>query len=275
MIPVFLASVAVLMLATPGPRPLYTDPGNHGVVIPYAMQGTLGVSGISVQALPTMILVTGIAPGSPAALADLPSPTKYRVRIAAIDGVLVEDLPESALKASFGSDREDVALTLGRKGPDDVEELLVGPFRVPLSGRAINHAQAQRIARQERYGEASAFAEPGELAERMLLAAKDDAAAADPDHANDVASIVTGATGVRARAQRLRQEVAEDRQQELLDRADFLADQGYFPAALKVLEGVQATGAFGELRRVREVDWKRALEAREAIKAGEDRPRRR
>jgi hypothetical protein len=271
MIPLVLA----LAIAAADPRPLYTDPGNHGVVIPYRMQGTLGVSGITVQALPTMILVTGIAPGSPAELADLPSPAKYRVRIAAVDGVLVEDLPEPALMASFGSDREDVALTLGRKGPGDAEEMLVGPFRVPLSARAINHAQAQRIARQGHFGEAAAFAEPGELAERMLLTAHDAAAADDPDHSNDVASVVTGATSVRARAQMLRLEAAEERQRDLLDRADFLAEQGNYPAALKVLEGVQATGAFGELRRVREADWRRAIEARKAVKEGDERPRRR
>ncbi|MDB5098217.1 MAG: hypothetical protein JWM80_2638 [Cyanobacteria bacterium RYN_339] len=274
----FLLSVALGLAfaapaaATPGPRPLYTDPGNHGVVLDYQLQGTLGVSGISVRALPTMLLVTAIAPGSPAALVDLPSPAKYRVRIAAIDGVVVEELPESALKASFGSDREEVTLTLGRKGPQDVEEILVGPFHVPLSARAVNHKQADLISAQGRFGEAVTFAEPGELAERSLLAANDAAAAGDPDRANALASVVTGATGVRTRAQLLRLEAAEDRQRELLDRADFLAEQGNFPAALKMLEGVQATGAFGDLRHVRETDWRRALEARQAIKDEAERP---
>jgi hypothetical protein len=275
MIPLHLATAAVLMLATPGPRPLYTDPGNHGVVITYQLEGTLGVSGIQVRALPTMLLVTGIKPDSPGALADLPSPGRYRVRIAAIDGVLVEDLPVSALKASFESNREDVVLTLGRKGPNDPQEILVGPIHVPLSARAINHKRADLISAQGHFGDAVAFAEPGELAERSLLAAHQAAAAGDPDRSNALASVVTGATGVRARAQMLRLEAAEDRQQDLLDRADFLAEQGNYPAALKLLEGVSKAGAFGDLRRVRETDWRRALAAREAIKDGDERPARR
>jgi hypothetical protein len=74
-------------------RPLYVDAGNHGAVIPFNFEGQLGVSGLDVDSSATMLIIRGIKAGSPAAKADLPSPVNYRVRIAAVAGTPVEEMP--------------------------------------------------------------------------------------------------------------------------------------------------------------------------------------
>ena len=87
--------------------------------------------------MPTMLLVTGIAAGSPAAIADLPSPERFRVRVAAINGEAIEDLSLAQVLQAFNPSKGSVTLTLARKTETQLAELLVGPYTLPLSSQAI------------------------------------------------------------------------------------------------------------------------------------------
>ena len=84
-----LGALLLLALVSPaGAEPLSTSPGNAGLVIRFRFAGMLGATGLTVQTTPTMVLVRSVAPDSPAALADVPSPARYRVRLAAVNGRL-------------------------------------------------------------------------------------------------------------------------------------------------------------------------------------------
>jgi hypothetical protein len=234
-----LAAIEAPAPAAPSQRPLTTEPGNFGAVMAHRYSGALGASGLVVATTPTMMLLTGVTAGSPAALLDLPSLERSRVRLAAVDGVAVEDLPLAALLSAF-EHSPSVRLTLARKGADDLVEDLIGPFELLLSKRAI--ARKADVA-----------------LECTLLDARDAAAAGDFEHASEVAAAIPTNNSLRRTAQQVQAGAFEARQREILERADLLASQGNFPAALRMLESIISAGAWGELRRLRERDWQRAV----------------
>lgn len=247
------------LAVTPPPhvtRALYTDAGNYGVVIPYRYVGPLGESGLRVEALPTMLLVTAVAPHSPAAKLDLPSPERDRLRLAAVDGVAVDDLPLTALLADFARDRDEVLLTFARKGADDLAEQLIGPYHLALSARAI--------AGQARSADIQAA--------HVLLTAQEAGAAGDPVLEAELASRVPTTSPFRGNAVEVHAAAWQARQRELLAHADLLAAEGNFADALATLAGVAPGGTWTELVRLRETEWHKALAARQALRREDERP---
>lgn len=274
----FLSTVALLpllvagaALAVPVSEPLSAGPGNAGVAISYAFSGRLGTSGLDIEAMPTMLLVKGIAPGSPAALLDLPSPERYRVRLAAVNGRPVEELTLRELQALFNPIGERVTLTLARKGPSDLAEAFVGPYDLPLSNAGIAGLQSRWLAAQRRFGEAHAFlsdrqSDPDALTEGMLLAARDLAAAGDHEQALALVAKIAPESSDYAESQRLRTRWTLSHMNSQLGRADALAGQGQFTDALGVLGRLAGDESWKKIREDREAQWKSALNQRAAYK---------
>lgn len=266
-----LTAVAGEALAVPVSEPLYLNPGDHGLVITYQYRGGLGNTGISVEAMPTMLQIKGVAPGSPAALADLPSPDRYRVRLAAVNGQAVVDMSLQQLLQAFNPRQGEVRVTVARKGPQDLVEELKGPYTLPLSTQAIAHRQADWLLAQRRYAEARAYLEDRQvdtavLADRLLMAAYDAAAGGDHTLAMTLTAGIARSNPLYERAQALRKSSYEARQNDLLAEADQLAAQGHFPAALGLIKAMSNEGSWGQLRRTREADWRKAIAAKQAHK---------
>jgi hypothetical protein len=269
LLPLLMATPA---LAVPVAEPLHAGPGNAGVAIGYHFAGRLGPSGLQVEAMPTMLLVTQIAAGSPAALLDLPSPERYRVRLAAINGQPVEELSLRQLQTLFNPDRDRVTLTLARKAPNDLAETFVGPYDMPLSSTAIAALQSRWLTAQRRFTEAHTYladrqSETVGLADNMLLAARDLAAGGDYAQALTLLSRVDAKSPLHAEAQRLRARWQLAHLNAQLGKADALAAQGHFASALTVLGRVRGDAGWQRIKDGREAQWKGALAQREAYKA--------
>lgn len=275
----FLLTTAALLpllaaapaLAVPVSEPLATGAGNAGVAIAYHFAGRLGTTGLDVEAMPTMLLIKAIAPGSPAALLDLPSPERYRVRLSAVNGRPVEELSLRELQALFNPKQEKVTLTLARKAPNDLAEALVGPYELPLSNAGIAGLQSRWLAAQRRFSEAHTFlsdrqSDPDALTENMLLAARDLAAAGDYPQAMALVAKIDRASSSYAEAQRLQTRWRLAHLNSQLGRADALAGQGQFTAALGVLSRLAGDESWQKIRENREVQWKGALSQRAAYK---------
>lgn len=264
--------LAAPVLAVPVAEPLSTGIGNAGVAIGYRYSGALGNSGLSVMATPTMLMVTAIAPGSPAAMLDLPSPAQYRVRLAALNGQPVEDLSLRELQALFNPSREKISITIAKKGPKDLTELLVGPFELPVSNPGIAALQSRWLTAQRRFTEAHDYlsdrqSDPDSLADNLLLAARDAAAGGDYQQALTLVTRIAPSTPLYEEAQRLktRWQLAEMNAQ--LSKADTLAGQGQFTAALAVLDHMGGDVGWQKIKELRQTQWKGALSHREAYKA--------
>lgn len=265
-----LVLTAAPAVAAPSLQPLTSAPGSAGLAILFVYTGRLGGTGLMVQSTPTMVLVRGIAEDSPASLADMPSPNRYRVRLAAIDGKAVEDVALPELLEAFSASRDEVRVTVGRKTEGDYTETLVGPFVLPLSPAKINRQRAEWLAGRRRFAEArevlGAAPAPEELTQRALLEAHDAAAAGDHHTALALTTGIPVGDPLHADAMRLRARVQEARSAELVSRADLTASQGDYQGALDVLRSVSSEGSWGVLRRLREFDWRRAMKSREAYR---------
>jgi tetratricopeptide (TPR) repeat protein len=267
-----LPMLAAPALAVPVAEPLQAGPGNAGMPIGYRFAGRLGPSGIDVEAMPTMLMVTAIAPGSPGALMDLPSPERYRVRLAAINGRPVEELTLWQLQSLFNPQHDHVTLTVARKGPQDLTETFVGPFEVPLSSQAIAARQSRWLTAQRRFTEAHAYladrqSEVAGLDDNLMLAARDLAAGGDYDQALELLSRVTGTSPMRGEANRLKARWQLAHLNAQLSRADALAGQGEYHQALAVLARAQGDESWRKIKDGREAQWKSAIAKREAYKA--------
>jgi hypothetical protein len=254
-------------LADEAPELPITAPGSTGLTIRYQYLGTLGNTGLTVEAMPTMLMVKSLAPGSPAALADVPSPERFRVRVAAVNERPVESYTLRELQQLFNPTRGEVTLTMARKGEKDLAETLVGPFTLPLVSRSIAEQRAVWMAGHQRFKEAQALlenrqADPGLLAEKSILAAQDAARGGEYAKAMALASSVPSDHELAAEAQRLTRLWRVAQADVVLSHADFLASQGQFTAALAALKGVPVEGTWQKLRASREVSWKDALDAR-------------
>ena len=273
-----LALTASLLLSTPalaapeaglGLVPLTTAPGNMGVAIPFRFAGRLGETGLMVQSTPTMLLVRSVAKDSPAALADVPSPGRYRVRVAAVDGRAIEDLDLDQLLKAFASSRDEVKLTVGRKVDGEYAETLVGPFVLPLSRAKIAGQKADWLAARRRFDEAREVlgnTAPTEIAERALLEAHDAAAGGDHRAALNLTAGIGPTDPLYPAAMRLRARVQEARSAEIVAQADLAAARGDFGQALQIIRSVTGEGSWGVLRRLRETDWRRAVVAKAAYR---------
>ena len=258
-------------LAVPISEPLQSGPGNAGVAVGYAFSGRLGNTGLTLEAMPTMLMVKAIAPGSPAALLDLPSPERYRVRLAAINGRAVEELALRELQALFNPRQEKVVLTLARKGPSDLAETFVGPYELPLSTAGIAALQSRWLAAQRRFTEAHSFlsdrqSDADALAGKMLMAARDLAAAGDHAQALALVSKIDADHALYPEVQRLQARWRIAHLNSQLGRADALASQGQFTAALGVLSRLAGDEGWTKIKEGRETQWKSALTQREAYK---------
>jgi hypothetical protein len=264
--------LAAPVLAVPVAEPLATGIGNAGVAINYGYTGKLGNTGLTVTAMPTMLMVTAIAPGSPAAMLDLPSPGTYRVRLAALNGQPVEDLSLRELQALFNPSHERVSITIAKKGPQDLTELLVGPFELPLSNAGIAALQSKWLTAQRRFTEAHDFLSDRDtdttgLADNLLLAARDTAAGGDYAQALTIVSRIAPGTPLYDEAQRLRSRWQLADMNAQLTKADTLAGQGQFTAALAVLDHMGGDMGWQKIKELRVTQWKGALTHREAYKA--------
>lgn len=265
-----LALAAAPALAARSLHPLTTAPGAEGSAIRFSFTGRLGGSGMLVQSTPTMVLLRSVAADSPAALADLPDPKRYRVRLAAIDGQAVENVALPDLLAAFAPEHDEVRVTMGRKTDGEYSETLVGPFLLPLSAAKINRQRAEWLAARKRFAEARDVLGAGlaldEIGQRALLEAHDLAAAGDHRTALSLTAGIPAGDPLHADAMRLRARVQEARSAELVSRADIMASQGDYTGGLDVLRSVASEGSWGVLRRLREHDWGRAVRAREAYR---------
>lgn len=271
---VLVPLAAAPVWAVPVAEPLTTGIGNAGVAIGYRYSGALGNSGLSVMATPTMLMVTGIAPGSPAAMLDLPSPQQYRVRLAALNGQPVEDLSLRELQALFNPSCDKVSITIAKKGPKDLTELLVGPFELPVSNTGIAALQSRWLTAQRRFTEAHDYlsdrqSDPDSLDDNLLLAARDAAAGGDYQQALTLVTRIAPSTSLYEEAQRLktRWQLAEMNAQ--LTKADTLAGQGEFSKALAVLDHMGGDVGWQKIKELRQTQWKGALSHREAYKKSE------
>lgn len=254
-------------LAEPAPSLLTTVPGSRGIAIPFQYLGPLGNTGLTVEATPTMLLVKALAPGSPAALADVPSPERFRVRVAAVNGRPIEEFGLRELQKLFNPSKGEVTLTLARKDEKDLAETLVGPYTIPLVSRSIAEQRALWMAGHQRFKEAQAIlanrqADPGLLAEKALLAAHDNARGGEYAKAMALVSSIPQDHALYGESQRLYRRWRAAQADFALGQADALASQGQFTAALAALKGVPVEGVWQKLRSSREAEWKDALDAR-------------
>ncbi len=240
-----------------------------GLAIRFRYTGKLGETGLMVQSTPSMVLVRSVATDSPAALADVPSPARYRVRVAAVDGKAIEDLDLNQLLQAFSADRDAVTLTVGRKVDGEYAETLVGPFVLPLSKPKIARQKADWLAARRRFDEAREVlgtVAPAEIAERALLEAHDAAAGGDHRAALNLTAGIGPTDPLYPAAMRLRARVQEARAAEIVAQADLAAARGDYGQALQIVRSVTSEGSWGVLRRLREADWRRAEQAKTAFK---------
>lgn len=278
MIARILLTAALLPMLAAGPapaapvsEPLSAGTGNAGVAIAYDFAGRLGTTGLEIEAMPTMLLIKAIAAGSPAALLDLPSPERYRVRLAAINGRPVEELTLRELQALFNPKQEKVTLTLARKAPSDLAEALVGPYELPLSNAGIASLQSRWLAAQRRFTEAHSYLADRQtktdgLADNLLLAARDLAAAGDYPQALALVAKIDADSELFTEVLRLQARWRIANLNAQLGRADALAGQGQFSAALGVLSHLAGDESWSKIKESREVQWKSALTQRQAYK---------
>lgn len=98
---------------------------------PAAQAWELGNSGLQVERTPQSLLVTGIDPHSPADGARLPAMGDRVLRLRYVNGKdALELLEKDHLRVMFGM--PSVTITLGVRGPGDLEERLEGPYRLDL-----------------------------------------------------------------------------------------------------------------------------------------------
>lgn len=251
--------------------PLPIAPGDAGLVMRFAMQGELGESGLLVASSPTMLLLEGIRPDSPASLADIPNPKYARVRIAAVEGKAVETLTEAQLRGAFFPKNPHVRVTFARKFERALNETLVGPVTLPLTSAARHVQLAMWLSAHGKHAEAYAAMPAGspegnQLSERTLLDAHLAAAAGDYAAAQALVTLIPPNDSLAPDAARLRTFIYERRSADLLSQADRAAAAGDFKLAFTALASVPNTGSFGVLRRLREADWRRAIAALPAVR---------
>jgi hypothetical protein len=259
-------------LAVPVSEPLSVGIGNNGVAIGYGYEGALGASGLMIEAMPTMLMVTSVAPGSPAALLDMPSPERYRVRLAALNGRAVEDLELRELQAMFNPARETVVVTLAKKGPHDLVESFEGPFELPLASAGIAALQSRWLAAQRRFTEAQDYLadrqrDADQLADNMMLAARDVAAGGDYAQALALVGRIKPGNPLYEEARKLKSRWRLSENNAQLSRADAYAGQGDFYQAIATLNGLTGDAAWLKIKSEREASWKDALAQREAYNA--------
>lgn len=258
-----------LLLASPAAAApeVLMPAGAAGAVLPYGLTGQLGASGLVVEATPTMLLVKAVAPGSPAALADVPAPGGERLRLAAVNGRPVEAYGREALLRCFTASAGQVDLTFARKEEGAPAERLAGPYTLRLTPDAVRDREAAWLLDQGRYDEllqrlkvrpASAA-----LSGKLLLAAEHLARTGDHGRALALASRVPVGHTAHAEARRLYARVRLTYANEVLGRADALAAGGQYPAALAAIRGLPDEPAWRKLRQARESTWREAMAEQE------------
>jgi tetratricopeptide (TPR) repeat protein len=176
------------------------------------------------------------------------------------------------MQALFNPSCGHVSVTFAKKGPKDLTETLVGPFEVPLSRAGIAALQSRWLTAQRRFTEAHDFltdrqSDPDTLADNLLLAARDVAAGGDYQQALTLVARIAPSTPLYEEASRLRTRWQLAHMNAQLNRADALAAQGEFTAALAVLGRLNGDESWKKIKDGRETQWKGALEQREAYKS--------
>ncbi|MEB3328819.1 MAG: PDZ domain-containing protein [Candidatus Sericytochromatia bacterium] len=231
-----------------------------GPFVPYS--GLLGLSGLRVQATPTMWLVTGVVPGGAADLAGVPDPRVARLRLVAIGGREVEGFSRAELLSAFAEVRGRVALTLARRRPGEAGEVWLGPFELPLGP-----GELASIRRKVAAARARLLPGPrGKSPDRLWLEAHQ--ARADRDASRLRAAIgALGGADAGGKAAAWWAELHEHQMGEVLRAAEAAAADGRYEQARQLLRGLQPSGTWGSVRRARDAEYGAALAARKARQA--------
>lgn len=258
---------------TPPPDGPDLRPLGSAESFPYSFQGSLGNTGLKVATTAAMLQLVAVDPGSPAALADVPNPTRLgRVRLVAVNGLPVDGLGRLVMLAAFHPSRGSVRLTFARPTVGEPGETFVGPYELPLTVQGMAEQRADWLAAQQRFAEAVGHlmernSDASALAGRLLLAAQDAASAEDWPRALNLAAAVPPSHPLHPRAQALKN-TANDRVQRLyLAQAEALSKRGQHAEAMNLLQNVSQQAPYG--------NWRHEAEARYQQAWGEAQARRR